>query len=48
MKTFFFLYTKQHRYQEPGYEGVPVPLDGSSRSRRKDDDMNDDGELFLK
>ena len=33
---------RMHRYQEPGYEGVPVPLDGSSRSRRKDEDMNED------
>ena len=26
---------RMHRYQEPGYEGVPVPLDGSSRRSKK-------------
>ena len=33
---------RMHRYQEPGYEGVPVPLDGSNRHRNNDEDNDDD------
>ena len=35
---------RMHRYQEPGYEGVPVPLDGSQRNRREGDGDGDGDE----
>ena len=46
MYSFLLFFTdhvlRMHRYQEPGYEGIPVPLDGSNRHRKNDDNDDDD------